>query len=561
MSNQKPSKLRTLDSQSISKDDLFIAVDVDELSSPTGETKTINFDNLSKGIFAYGGDATDIPYVSGSSSASIYDIVEGKLNISDGDLLQDRFDNLNTDDVENVSRIPTVSGQLTEALDVLYVQSRSVAVGISSTQCFSATANQTVFPLSPNVIPQNSLVYNDGILISNSDYSLISDTLTLSSSAAVNDDICVIDFGQTASFGKSFLALGDTPGKYEDSDTYVVTVDEFNGGLVFTPNADSFTKLKDTPNEVTESMNHLVIVNDNGTGLEFISTSSLLSNMLLDEDDMISNSTSSAPTQQSVTAFVSSSIAVRIKNDSSFATASVTDGASQQSIVNYVTGRFSDIVIDQDDMSSNDNTKIPTQQSVKAYVDNIIDGVGSKFALIQETQPSGKYCDGSTASLNGTAWYNRYRDLTGTVQYVQNVIGTNHRFFKRNLNSLKVNVGSIVEDFNTTYSKFTLKPGYYRISGWVYGMDTRSNIVRLKVHTADINNGTAFLSMPRQEFVDNSGSSTYFSFFVEASGGTLARTYSLEHGVTEFNHNNDLGQPYTPIGGEEIYSQLEIQKL
>ena len=334
MSNQKPSSLRKLYSGSISADDLFIAVDVDELSSPTGETKTIDLHHLSRAVFSTGIDATGIQYVSASMSGSIWDVVEQKLNISEGDLLNDRIDNLNTDQIQNVSNIPTVSNYLTEALNVLYLQSRSIAVGISTTQCFTASFGQSVFPLSTDIVPQNSLVYNEGLLISNDSYTLTDNSLTYS--ASTNDNICVIDFGQTASFTKTFLALNDTPGTYTDNENSVVAVNRTGDALEFRQTIDNFSLLSDTPSTYSGFDDYIVVVNGDGDGLTFKSSGSFLAASLLNEADMSSASSVLGVTQQSIISYVSSSISERIIDDSTFTAPSTTNAPSQQSIVSYV---------------------------------------------------------------------------------------------------------------------------------------------------------------------------------------------------------------------------------
>ena len=77
---------------------------------------------------------------------------------------------------------------------------------------------------------------------------------------------------------------------------------------------------------------------------------------VVDEDDMSSDSATKLPTQQSVKAYVDAEVA-----------------ASTPSGVVYETDTDAsgwDFVLDEDDMSSDSATMLPTQQSVKAYVDS-----------------------------------------------------------------------------------------------------------------------------------------------------------------------------------------------
>jgi hypothetical protein len=81
--------------------------------------------------------------------------------------------------------------------------------------------------------------------------------------------------------------------------------------------------------------------------------------LLIDEDDFISNLDTKAPTQQSTKAYVDGKV-----SDSAFAAGwdGVTGIAPSKNAV-Y------DAVIDEDNMASNSDARWPTQQSVKAYVD------------------------------------------------------------------------------------------------------------------------------------------------------------------------------------------------
>lgn len=97
---------------------------------------------------------------------------------------------------------------------------------------------------------------------------------------------------------------------------------------------------------------------------------------LVDEDDMVSDSATKVPSQQSVKAFVSSGT-VTMTNKT------LTAPVLTSPVLN--TGVSGTAVLDEDDMSSDSATQLATQQSIKAYVDGVvtgaIDGTNIKITL------------------------------------------------------------------------------------------------------------------------------------------------------------------------------------
>lgn len=103
---------------------------------------------------------------------------------------------------------------------------------------------------------------------------------------------------------------------------------------------------------------------------------------------------------------------LKTKLDAIEALADVTDaanvdaaGATMNSDTNVKTNSW---VLDQDNMSSNDDTKVPTQQSVKAYVDAAIQSakealhpVGSIVVLGVSTNPNTLYGFGTWTAITG----------------------------------------------------------------------------------------------------------------------------------------------------------------
>jgi hypothetical protein len=92
--------------------------------------------------------------------------------------------------------------------------------GVKSIQKATATAAQTVFTLTPTITPVNEFVfYNGHILIKNSDYTITSDTLTLTLGKTViaGDEIVVVDNagaeGQGGGISSQQTILATTPGQ------------------------------------------------------------------------------------------------------------------------------------------------------------------------------------------------------------------------------------------------------------------------------------------------------------------------------------------------------------
>ena len=79
---------------------------------------------------------------------------------------------------------------------------------------------------------------------------------------------------------------------------------------------------------------------------------------------MATDSATKAPSQQSVKAYVASQIATKDNTDE------MTEGSTNLYFTNArADARISNALIDEDNMASDSATKLPSQQSVKAYVD------------------------------------------------------------------------------------------------------------------------------------------------------------------------------------------------
>ena len=109
---------------------------------------------------------------------------------------------------------------------------------------------------------------------------------------------------------------------------------------------------------------------------------------LLDEDAMGSNSDTRAPTQQSVKAYVDSQVASKDNTDE------ITEGSTNLYFTNArADARITNALKDEDNMASDSATHVPSQQSVKAYVDS---QVASKDALSELSGNTDDVSEGST---------------------------------------------------------------------------------------------------------------------------------------------------------------------
>ena len=152
---------------------------------------------------------------------------------------------------------------------------------------------------------------------------------------------------------------------------------------------------------------------------------------ITDEDDMSSNSATAIPSQQSVKAYVDSQILTKDNTDE------ITEGSTNLYFTNArADARITNALIDEDDMSSNSATKLPSQQSVKAFVETQL---ATKDALSELSGDTDDITEGSTNLYHTTARVNSAFDtrlatkntanltegsnLYHTTERVQDVVG------------------------------------------------------------------------------------------------------------------------------------------
>ena len=151
-------------------------------------------------------------------------------------------------------------------------------------------------------------------------------------------------------------------------------------------------------------------------GSQFIHTDSTLSaagvSWLLDEDDLVTDSATQVPTQQSAKAFVTSGTV-------SFTNKIFDANGTGNSISNIETADFATNVVDTDDtLAADSDTRLASQQAIKGYVDTQISTVaGAGIELI------GSWDASTTAFPTGANQGNLYYcTVAGTVDgYLYNI--------------------------------------------------------------------------------------------------------------------------------------------
>ena len=127
---------------------------------------------------------------------------------------------------------------------------------------------------------------------------------------------------------------------------------------------------------------------------------------LKDEDDMSSNSATHAASQQSIKAYVDSQILTKDNTDE------ITEGSSNLYFTNArADARIANAIVDEDNMASNSATQVPSQQSVKAYVDAQVD---TADALSELSGDSDDITEGSTNLF--------YTDARAQAVSIKNVV-------------------------------------------------------------------------------------------------------------------------------------------
>ena len=132
---------------------------------------------------------------------------------------------------------------------------------------------------------------------------------------------------------------------------------------------DAQVATKDNSDEITEGSTNLYFTNARADAR--------IAANIIDEDAMGTDSETRAPSQQSVKAYIATQIATKDNSDE------ITEGSTNLYFTDArADARITAALIDEDDMATNSATRLPSQQSVKAYVD--ANGGGSAITVQDE---------------------------------------------------------------------------------------------------------------------------------------------------------------------------------
>ena len=211
--------------------------------------------------------------------------------------------------------------------------------------------NDTSATFSGNVIMSGNLTVNGTTTTVNTTNTTISDNiieLNSGISASSNDAGILIERGSTGD--NAFIGWDESADKFTVGTT-TATAGDKSGGITVTTG----TLVANLEGDVTGDV----------TG-----TVSDISNHLLDEDNMASDSATKAPSQQSVKAYVDAQDAAIASDTLTFTNKTFDANGTGNSITNIDFADFTTgVVLDEDNMASNSATNLATQQSIKAYVD------------------------------------------------------------------------------------------------------------------------------------------------------------------------------------------------
>ena len=157
--------------------------------------------------------------------------------------------------------------------------------------------------------------------------------------------------------GISGTAVKDEDDMTSDSATHISTQQSIKAYV------DAQVATKDNSDEITEGSTNLYFTDARADAR--------ITNALIDEDNMASDSATKLPSQQSVKAYVDSQILTKDNTDE------IAEGSTNLYFTNArADARITNALVDEDNMASNSATKLPSQQSVKAYVDAQSAGAG-----------------------------------------------------------------------------------------------------------------------------------------------------------------------------------------
>ena len=229
------------------------------------------------------------------------------------------------------------------------------------------------------------------------------DTLSVQNSTitsiATNSDITLTPNGTgNVVLGNFTFNADQTVGAGQDN--YVFTYDHSTGtiGLEATAAGDV------TASSTTTFTNKTFDANGTGNSISNIDIADFTSGVFLDEDNMASNSATAIASQQSIKAYVDSQILTKDNTDE------ITEGSSNLYFTNArADARITNALKDEDNMASDSATHVPSQQSVKAYVDAEDANIASDTLTF--TNKSGNISQWTNDSNYATQAYVDARDI------------------------------------------------------------------------------------------------------------------------------------------------------
>jgi hypothetical protein len=288
--------------------------------------------------------------------------------------------NLNSNQVNNLPA-PT---QASDATNKTYVDGTSYITGgdgidnNSSTIDVDATVVRTsgTQTIGGNKTFSNDIVIDGNFTVSGTTTTINTETLLL------EDNIITLNAGTSGSPSENAGITVDRGSSADVTFQYNETTDKWQ----FNNDGSTYVNLATDTDSLTEGSTNLYFTNARViTALSGASTNNIsentnlyftnaradarIANALLDEDNMASDSATKVPSQQSVKAFVEAQIATKDNTDE------MTEGSSNLYFTNArADARITNALKDEDDLSSDSATHVPSQQSVKAYVDAQVAG-------------------------------------------------------------------------------------------------------------------------------------------------------------------------------------------
>ena len=193
-------------------------------------------------------------------------------------------------------------------------------------------------------------------------------------------------------------ALIDEDNMVSDSDTKLPSQQSVKAYVTSqVETKDALSELSGNTDDVAEGSTNLYYTD--------VRADARITNALIDEDNMVSDSDTKLPSQQSVKAYVTSQVETK---DALSELSGNTDDVAEGSTNLYYTdvradARITNALIDEDNMVSDSDTKLPSQQSVKAYVDAAIPigGIIMWSGTLVSIPSNWQLCDGSTDVSTG----------------------------------------------------------------------------------------------------------------------------------------------------------------